>query len=519
MKNLRKMVMLILTLAMLTTGVQVSVLADQTTDLQSMKVYAVNAAGKKTKAELNFSSTTYTYDITVMSDTESIEIVASPATSGSTWAIEKDGINTKMDFGKNYTAVVVTSSTGAKNKYEINTTKLTEAEQATYKAGSSTDETTAKDSSSTSSKKSKKASKSDITVGKGEYKIVEDFKDDLIPEGFSRTKAEYDGKQYEAIKGDKKDITAFYLKKGSTKGFYIYDYETKKFSSLRNIKIASRMYTVVNPTEKASCLKKYTKKQITVIDQEVNAWVLNEEEGLYLLYAMNWNGDTNLYCYDDNEKCFQRYIAEDDVNTQIEAANKAYNNVKNKYNTLASKYNMLLKIACGLVIVIILLIFVIINIKLNRKEKRLAKQKKYDDKNNGNGKDKKDAEDSTESNDVEESDEIEPMEEQVKEIEEPEDVSIPETVEEPEVLDEVVEDFPEADDVEIPQVEEATDLNQDVVLDLDDIEDAAETTEDEIEKESEKAQLEAEEDMKETLKDMLPDDDEDDEDFEFIDLD
>ena len=60
-----------------------------------------------------------------MSETESIEIVASPATSGATWAIEKDGINTKMDFGKNYTAVVVTSSTGAKNKYEINTTKLT----------------------------------------------------------------------------------------------------------------------------------------------------------------------------------------------------------------------------------------------------------------------------------------------------------------------------------------------------------------------------------------------------------
>ncbi len=135
------------------------------------------------------------------------------------------------------------------------------------------------------------------------------------------------------------------------------------------------MYTVVNPSEKASCLKKYTKKQITVIDQEVNAWVLNEEEGLYLLYAMNWNGDTNLYCYDDNEKCFQRYIAEDDVNTQIEAANKAYNNVKNKYNTLVSKYNMLLKIACGLVIVIIILIFVIINIKLNRKEKDLPSRK------------------------------------------------------------------------------------------------------------------------------------------------
>ena len=38
----------------------------------------------------------------------------------------------------------------------------------------------------------------------------------------------------------------------------------------------------------------------------------NEEirdEGMYLVYAMNWNGDTNLYSYDDNEKCLQRYLS------------------------------------------------------------------------------------------------------------------------------------------------------------------------------------------------------------------
>ena len=54
---------------------------------------------------------------------------------------------------------------------------------------------------------------------------------------------------------------------------------------------------------------------------------------------------------------------------------------------------------------------------------------------------------------------------------------------------------------------------------MDGVEQAAETTEDEIPEECQKAKLEAEGDTKETLKDMLPDDDEDDEDFEFIDLD
>ena len=52
MKNLRKTVMLILTLAMLTTGVQVSVLADQTTDLQSMKVYAVMQQERRQRQNL-----------------------------------------------------------------------------------------------------------------------------------------------------------------------------------------------------------------------------------------------------------------------------------------------------------------------------------------------------------------------------------------------------------------------------------------------------------------------------------
>lgn len=94
------------------------------------------------------------------------------------------------------------------------------------------------------------------------------------------------------------------------------------------------MYTIVKPEKTDGILKNYDKKKITIVDNEVNAWALDEEQGMYLVYAMNWNGETNLYCYEDNEKCFQRYLVSNDANNQSEAAAKAYNNLEKDYNKL-----------------------------------------------------------------------------------------------------------------------------------------------------------------------------------------
>ena len=49
-----------------------------------------------------------------------------------------------MDTGDNLTIVDVTSSTGAVQKYTLNTKKLTEAEDATYKEPSSKKKKTSK---------------------------------------------------------------------------------------------------------------------------------------------------------------------------------------------------------------------------------------------------------------------------------------------------------------------------------------------------------------------------------------
>lgn len=350
-----------------------SVSADEATDLSEMKVYGVNASGNKTEVPMSFNATTYEYDLTVKSDVTSIEIEAETKDSASKWVIEKDGINTKMDTGMNKTIVAVTSRAGAVQKYTLNTKKLTAAEEATYKEP----ETEANDTIKNT------ASETTVKVGKSKMKIISSFGNDKIPEGFKKSTQKYKDKKYTAIKGEVKDITAFYLYGKDKEGFYIYDKDKDTFYTMSNIKIKSRMYTIVQPEETDGIVEAYKKKKVTIIDQKVKAWALDEEEGMYLVYAMNWNGDTNLYCYDDNEKCFQRYLTSSDANKQSEAAAKAYNKLQKDYNKLVDKYNVLIKILCAFVILIIILIFVLINLVLNKKEKKIKNDNQYslDDKN------------------------------------------------------------------------------------------------------------------------------------------
>ncbi len=536
MRKLRNLLMMVVAISTMMAMMIFTVSADEATDLSEMKVYAVDTAGNKTEVPMNFSSTTYEYDLTVKSNVTSIEIEAEVQDSTSKWIVEKDGINTKMDTGLNKTVVAVTSSAGVVQRYTLNTKKLTTEEEATYK------EPDVQDGAGADKKKS---SDKPVKVGNKTMKITSSFSKDKIPEGFKKSTQKYKGKKYSCIKGEIKDITAFYLYGNNQEGFYIYDADKDKFYLMNNIKIKSRMYTIVQPEKTDGIVEAYKQENVTIIDQKVKAWVLDAEEGMYLVYAMNWNGETNLYCYDDNEKCFQRYLTSSDANRQSEAAAKAYNTLQKDYNKLVDKYNVLIKILCGLVILIIILIFVVINLALNKKEKKIKQNDKYTE----------DSED-TDENPVMSKKEIKAAKKEAKKAEKAEkkrqkyeqdeddidsgiaiddeekfqkeseadraaDIQELEQVEE----EEIVEKLPESDESvvedlkEIPSEEEIAEENDEDIAEDTDSDDSLEDNDDD-DFELAESTVSDEEDLEETIKSLLPDeqDDDDDDDFEFIDL-
>ena len=528
MKKLKSLLIMIAAMSAMMITMIFTVSADETTDLSDLKVYAIDNSGNQTEVPLDFNSTTYEYNLTVKSTVKSIKIEATAKDSTSQWSVEKDGINTIMDRGEKLKIVDVTSSTGAVQKYTLNTKKLTEAEDATYKEPSSKKKKTSK----------KTATDSTVKVGKNTFTISESFKKSEIPEGFSKSTAKYNGNSYTCIKGDVKELTAFYLKGDETPGFYIYDKSQKKFYPMSNIKIKSRMYTIVQPKKVDGIVKAYDKKKVTIIDQEVKAWVLDEDEGMYLVYAMNWNGDTNLYSYDDNEKCFQRYLTSSDANQQSEAAAKAYNNLQKQYNQLVDKYNVLIKVLCGLAVVIIILIFVSINLGISKKEKKIKKtysedelkdpkkekkaQKKAEKKAKKENKKKKYEED---EDDIDSGVSIEEEEAEAKKVAEPSKEEVKEAPEEVEELKEVDIDSDELVDIEkaleaeianevakkIDEPVEELPNDNTITTDAEQINDSAENSAEEVNKSEEIDAYDYSE--------IDFDDDDDDDDFEFIDLD
>ena len=563
MKSLKRVLVTIIAFTFVFSMGMATVKAIPATDLKTLKVYSVDTAGNKKQIKFAFNPTTYQYDLVVKSNVPKIEVIPTTNDATSTAVVDKEALNTRMDTGMNTTTVTVTSSTGAKQVYTLKTKKLTPAEDATYK-----------DDDGKKTKKTKKSAKIDID-GK-EYKITSFSKKD-IPRGFEKTTAKYKGKSYDAIKGKEKDLTAFYLTGDDGEKFFIFDKETDKFYPMNNVKVKSRMYTIVEPEKEDDILKNYDKKEIKIDGKKVNAWILDEEKGMFFVYAMNWDGDTSLYTYDDQEKCMQRYLIDNDVNAQIDAANQAYDNMKTKRNALVKKYNIFRYIIIGMAVIIIILLFILIHKRLNRKEKMIKEDKENYPNISGDGDDEEeeqtpeekeeqeelakevnaalDEDDIDNDKPISESEEIEPVEEDVEEEIEPVEEDI-EEIETPEEDNAKKNEEKETharkrsfgrkkspmgygDEPTFGSDKESNEgfyggevkKENEVLVDLsnDETPDLADPIEDlqddSIPKDTQEIDLESinePEDIRSTLKSMLEsvdDDDDDDDDFEFIDID
>jgi len=407
MKKLYSLVLCMMALLFFNIAGVETVKADEA-KLSAMKVQVEDKNGelKDVKLSPKFSADVTEYNITVMNNVKELEVEATPAEDGATYKVEW----AVLDEGDNKTYVYVTAADGTKKTYVILTKKLTASEEATYEAPENEDDadTSNEDNEEATAKVSSKSVK--VDVNGTTMAISSKFKSSVIPEGFNKTKFEYQGKKFPSITGETKNVTAIWLvpvedentdeqnEEETTadeeeksagpeikyeEGFYIYDEENDRFYPMNNIYIKSRMYTVIDMESPDSVLNGYDQTNLDVCGETVKVWILNEEDKLYLLYAMNWNGDTSLYCYDDVEKCFQRYIIDTAAANLVEAQREKVNNLQLKNNELVKKLNdsnsTKWKIIGGLAVAVVILFFICLNLILSLKTKKIKEEDEYDD--------------------------------------------------------------------------------------------------------------------------------------------
>lgn len=265
--------------------VNAPVVASKNNNLSSMSIAAVREDGSSYDVTLSpaFSKDVTKYNISVEQGVT--DLVVSAKTEDAKAKINVQWPN--LDPGDNTTKVIVTAEDGSKKEYVIYTKVPVEETTPPMPEDPIT------------------------TVIDGTEYYVGNINDSVaLPEGFESFEYNYNGKTVVAGKGLVKDLIVMYLTSGTGEAgkLYIYDEAANSFYPMVNITMSQKLYTIVKAPEELVVPVGYNESVITIDGVEFTGWQISELEGIYLVYAMNWEGQAGLYYYDIAESQMMKYF-------------------------------------------------------------------------------------------------------------------------------------------------------------------------------------------------------------------
>lgn len=436
--------------------VNAPVVASKNNNLSSMSIAAVREDGSSYDVTLSpaFSKDVTKYNISVEQGVT--DLVVSAKTEDAKAKINVQWPN--LDPGDNTTKVIVTAEDGSKKEYVIYTKVPVEETTPPMPEDPIT------------------------TVIDGTEYYVGNINDSVtLPEGFESFEYNYNGKTVVAGKGLVKDIIVMYLTSGTGEAgkLYIYDEVANSFYPMVNITMSQKLYTIVKAPEELVVPVGYNESVITIDGVEFTGWQISELEGIYLVYAMNWEGQAGLYYYDIAESQMMKYfdssvevgVELDDYNSLVSENESLKDDIAKLKETNVDGGKVLLYkyvIFIALFLVVILIGVIIVLVVKKNKDDADDEEERNDaiDSAFANIISKEEAEAAAQvEDDLEENDEENDEEsDEETEVEETVEVSVL-----PEVLPEVSEDENDEDAEQYEEdMDEMADL-EDVMDEIDDI--------------------------------------------------
>ena len=268
-----------------TVNVKAPYIASSNKDLASLKVAAVRADGSSYTLTLSpkFSNSVTKYSLTTEEGVTKLVVTAKAEDDKAT--VKVSGATLKG--GTNTTTITVTAEDGSTRKYTITTTVPVPPT------------TTAPPPEPV------------IVIMDGKECHIKDISETTnVPEGFEAVEYDYKDEKVMVAKGLSKKLIVMYItdSEGANGGLYIYDEGKDIFYPMSNIQVTDKLYTIVKYPEDLIVPEGYVQGEITVGDVTFNGWTNTELDKVYLVYAMNWNGEEGLYFYDTAEGQMIKYF-------------------------------------------------------------------------------------------------------------------------------------------------------------------------------------------------------------------
>lgn len=338
--------------------------------------------------------------------------------------------------GANVTTITVTAQNGEVREYVISTYRVPSEEPS--------EETTSEPESESESETTPPVRvDKEVTIGNDIYVVSDIAEETILPEGFSKFNYVYDGQEYIAAKGEAKRLTIMQLVKKGTdeKALYVYDSTNNVFYKFVNIQVINKMYTVTEKPDNIEISNDFEPTLVNVEGEMLNIWANKNEDGIYLFYGMNWNGESGLYLYDSKEKTVMRYLplSSAPVSNQVTPKPNTGNINDDVTTENTNDPHIIIMVAEGCVIAILLIVLIIVCIKKNDPDEN--DEEEIDEKED-------EAAEEIEAEEIED-EEIEDEEIEADETEEDEEIEADEEFEtESAVLASAIEDIMEEEQAE-----------------------------------------------------------------------
>ena len=152
-----------------------------------------------------------------------------------------------------------------------------------------------------------------VEVNGVQYTITGGFSEALIPTGFTKGETQYEGTNCEVVTQEASGISAFYLtpvdEADGDSDFFLYDSEEGTFSPFEEVTLSQDRYIVLLQDDGSVDLpSSYQETTLTLNGKEFPAWQNTDNADYYVVYALNTDGQKELYQYDTIDKTYQRFV-------------------------------------------------------------------------------------------------------------------------------------------------------------------------------------------------------------------
>ncbi len=294
-----------------------------------------------------FSAGRTTYAMQVAEDVTSIVVSATAADSKATTSVS--GANS-IQKGRNTVRVTVTAENGAVKVYTIN-----------VQAGEDVGDPVA-------------------TIDGADYEFVMSEDGLEAPEGFTAGTTTYKDWDVLSFQSPNKKITVVCLKdEDGENHWYIMDAEKDTFTPYQEYSSQYNRYIIIAAPEGVEIPEGFTETTLKIGDNEVVAYQSADvaDKDLYLVYAVNVEGEEGFYEYDVKEQSFLRYvpmIVSEEVlvpATPAEATPAAPVEVPVEKSPFSSPLVIGIFAGAALIIVILIICLVIFAGRINKQNKEM----------------------------------------------------------------------------------------------------------------------------------------------------